>query len=81
MAASIPNIFAAKASNSFTVGSSKKTSSPTSADSIASSISGVGFVTVSLLKSIVDFIDCESTEKLRKWVDEIIKSGFSDKSS
>ena len=50
---SIPNISADICSNSFTDGSSPKTSSPTFAVIIACSIPGVGFVTVSDLKSII----------------------------
>ena len=51
-AASLPNISAALLSSSFMVGSSPYTSSPTCARYIASRISWVGWVTVSLLKSI-----------------------------
>src|SRR5688572_18253180 len=50
---SIPNISAAIFSNSFIDGSSPKTSSPTFAVIIACSMAGVGFVTVSDLKSII----------------------------
>jgi hypothetical protein len=49
---SIPNSLAALSSKAFTVGSSLKTSSPTTADIIASNIPGVGFVTVSLMRFI-----------------------------
>ena len=50
--ASLPNISAESRSSSITVGSSRKTSSPTLAFIIASSIFLSGLVTVSLLKSI-----------------------------
>src|SRR6186997_84064 len=50
---SIPNIFADTFSNSFIDGSSLKTSSQTFAVIIACSMAGVGFVTVSDLKSII----------------------------
>jgi hypothetical protein len=49
----MPNMAAHFSSSFFTVGSSPKTSSPTSAFIMASCIPGVGLVTVSLLKSIV----------------------------
>lgn len=52
-AASLPSRSATAASNLFTVGSSAYTSSPTTAFTIASLIDGVGFVTVSLRKSIM----------------------------
>src|ERR1700690_392875 len=52
---SLPNSSATLVCNELTVGSSPNTSSPTSAEIIARSISGVGFVTVSLLKSIIFF--------------------------
>ena len=51
-AASLPSSSAVRASRAFTVGSSPKTSSPTSASAIARRIAGVGFVTVSDRKSI-----------------------------
>src|SRR3712207_3938302 len=46
-AASCPNIRATEASSALTVGSSPKTSSPTTAAAIAARISSVGLVTVS----------------------------------
>ena len=49
--ASFPNRSAATASRRLTVGSSPKTSSPTSASAMARRISGVGLVTVSLRRS------------------------------
>ena len=52
MAASLPILSAAISSRRLTVGSSPKTSSPSSASAIARRISGVGCVTVSLRKSI-----------------------------
>ncbi len=55
IADSIPNISAAKVSSSLMEGSSPKTSSPTLALNIASSMPDVGFVTVSDLKSIIIF--------------------------
>src|SRR5581483_1400806 len=54
-AASLPAISAARCSRWLTVGSSPYTSSPTSASIMARRISGVGLVTVSLLKSIMCF--------------------------
>jgi hypothetical protein len=51
--ASMPNMLAASFSRAFTVGSSPKTSSPTGALDIAANIFGLGFVTVSDLKSIM----------------------------
>ncbi len=51
-AASLPSSRAAIASSRLTVGSSPKTSSPTSAVAIASRMAGVGWVTVSLRRSI-----------------------------
>src|SRR5581483_8408972 len=50
-AASLPNRSAARASRRFTVGSSSKTSSPTSAAAIAARMAGVGVVTVSERRS------------------------------
>src|SRR6187401_871504 len=56
---SIPNISADIFSNSFIDGSSLKTSSPTFAVIITCSMTGVGFVTVSDLKSmIIILISC-----------------------
>src|SRR5215468_8050585 len=52
IAASNPSIPATSASSALTLGSSPKTSSPTSAASIAARIAAVGRVTVSLRKSI-----------------------------
>jgi hypothetical protein len=52
-AASIPNMVEAIFSRAFTVGSSPKTSSPTGALDMAANILGLGFVTVSDLKSIM----------------------------
>jgi hypothetical protein len=52
IAASRPKTSAARASNLFTVGSSPYTSSPTSAAAIVARIAAVGFVTVSLRRSI-----------------------------
>jgi hypothetical protein len=52
-AASIPNMVADKFSSSFMEGSSPNTSSPTLAFTIASIMAGVGFVTVSDLKSMI----------------------------
>src|SRR4051812_13589868 len=52
-AASCPNGAATSASSAFTVGSSPKTSSPTSASAIAARIAGVGRVTVSERRSTV----------------------------
>src|SRR5262245_56278397 len=51
-AASLPKYAATLSCNSWTVGSSLKTSSPTSAAAINARIAGVGLVTVSLRKSI-----------------------------
>src|SRR5262245_24162081 len=51
-AASLPTMAAARASSFFTVGSSPKTSSPTSASAIAWRMAGVGCVTVSERKSM-----------------------------
>ena len=51
-AASLARISAARSCSRRTVGSSRKTSSPTSASAIALRISAVGVVTVSLLRSI-----------------------------
>lgn len=51
-ASSFPNSSAARLSNSATVGSSPKTSSPTTAENIASLISWVGLLLVSLLMSM-----------------------------
>jgi hypothetical protein len=51
-AASLPSRSAASASSALTVGSSPYTSSPTSARAIASRISGVGQLTVSLRRSM-----------------------------
>src|SRR5437868_13425845 len=53
MAASFSKISAARSCKRLTVGSSPYTSSPTSAAAIARRISGVGFVTVSDLRSIM----------------------------
>src|SRR6185437_11856407 len=50
--ASMPNRSAQASCSRFTVGSSPKTSSPTSARAMASRIAGVGWVTVSLRRSI-----------------------------
>ena len=52
IAASLPSIWAARASSSFMVGSSPYTSSPTSAAAIAARMARVGWVTVSLLRSM-----------------------------
>ena len=52
-AASLPSRSADTVSRRFTVGSSPKTSSPTSAVAIACRMASLGFVTVSLRKSIV----------------------------
>ena len=51
--ASLPSSSAARSSSAMTVGSSPKTSSPTSASAIARRISGVGFVTVSDRRSMM----------------------------
>jgi hypothetical protein len=50
--ASMPNMEEARVSSSFIEGSSPKTSSPTLAFIIACSMAGVGWVTVSDLKSM-----------------------------
>ena len=50
--ASFPSRAAARSSSALTVGSSPKTSSPTSASAIARRIAGVGLVTVSERRSI-----------------------------
>src|SRR5437899_12431585 len=50
-AASLPKISAARRSSLLTVGSSRYTSSPTSASAMARRMDGVGRVTVSLRKS------------------------------
>ena len=50
--ASLPSSSAARASRAMTVGSSSKTSSPTSAAAMACRISGVGCVTVSERRSM-----------------------------
>ena len=52
-AASRPSSSAARSSRAFTVGSSWKTSSPTSADAMARRIAGLGWVTVSERRSII----------------------------
>jgi len=52
-AASMPKKSAMRASSSFTVGSSPKTSSPTRAATMAASMPGDGRVTVSLRRSIM----------------------------
>src|SRR5256885_10819154 len=52
-AAGLPMISAARSSRRFTVGSSRYTSSPTSASNMACRIAGVGLVTVSLRRSII----------------------------
>src|SRR5918998_4541296 len=52
MAASLPRSSATYSSKRLTVGSSPKTSSPTAAPAIARRIPSVGFVTVSLRRSI-----------------------------
>ena len=52
--ASLPSSSAARSSRAMTVGSSPKTSSPTSASAIARRMAGDGFVTVSLRRSIRD---------------------------
>jgi hypothetical protein len=49
----MPKSFAALSSSAFTVGSSRNTSSPTLAVNMASSIPGVGRVTVSERRSIM----------------------------
>ena len=54
-AACLPRRWAMFASSALTVGSSPMTSSPTSALAMAWRISGVGFVTVSLRRSIMGF--------------------------
>src|SRR4030043_293160 len=54
--ASFPSILATLSWRALTVGSSPKTSSPTSASDIAFLMAGVGRVTVSLLRSIHFFI-------------------------
>src|SRR5438128_6135925 len=51
-AASLPSESATRSSNLFTVGSSPKTSSPTSAAAMAARMPAVGLVTVSLRRSI-----------------------------
>src|SRR5271170_5098749 len=53
-AASLPSSSAVVRSSSATVGSSPKTSSPTSASAMALRIAGVGLVTVSLRRSIMN---------------------------
>jgi len=50
--ASLPSSAAPRSSSALIVGSSPKTSSPTTASAIAARISGVGSVTVSLRRSI-----------------------------
>src|SRR3990172_3597776 len=55
-AASFPSIFAAISCNWLTLGSSPNTSSPSSADAMASRMSAEGSVTVSLLRSITFII-------------------------
>src|SRR5262245_37037449 len=52
-AASLPSVAATRSSSRLTVGSSLKTSSPTSAAFIAARMPGVGLVTVSLRRSII----------------------------
>jgi hypothetical protein len=52
-AASLPNNRAVTDSSSLTVGSSPRTSSPTSARAMASRIASVGLVTVSLRRSTI----------------------------
>ncbi|OGO13266.1 MAG: hypothetical protein A2Y93_06540 [Chloroflexi bacterium RBG_13_68_17] len=56
MAASLPSLAAATASSRLMLGSSPKTSSPTSACAIAFRISGVGWVTVSERRSMSIFL-------------------------
>ncbi len=51
--ASMPNVPAANSCSRITVGSSPKTSSPTSAAAIAARIAADGRVTVSLRRSII----------------------------
>ena len=51
-AASLPKSWATRSSSRLTVGSSPYTSSPTGAASMAASIAGVGFVTVSDRRSM-----------------------------
>src|SRR6188768_1215174 len=58
MAASMPNILADSASTLLVDGSSPKTSSPTFAVIIASSIPGEGLVTVSDLRSMTIYRIC-----------------------
>src|SRR5690349_15625422 len=53
-AASLPSNSATRSSRRLTVGSSRKTSSPTSAACMAARMAAVGFVTVSLRRSIND---------------------------
>ena len=71
-AASFPRISAVRSSSAFMVGSSLKTSSPTGACAMASRISGVGRVIVSLRKSIIAVLskvkiyDCIENGKKRK---------------
>src|SRR6266481_1690640 len=55
-AASFSNSSAARASSRFTVGSSRYTSSPTSASAMARRISAVGWVTVSLRRSMARLV-------------------------
>src|SRR5258706_2188631 len=62
--ASIPTISATRACRAFTVGSSPKTSSPTSAAAIAARIPAEGLVTVSLRRSINLFIFISSSRRI-----------------
>src|SRR5260370_37699919 len=72
IAASFSKISAARSCRRLTVGSSPYTSSPTSASAIALRIAGVGWVTVSLLKSIVSIVML-APENIRRM---IIPSGI-----
>src|SRR5262245_11214984 len=63
-AASLPRISAARSCRRLTVGSSRWTSSPTSASAIARRMARVGLVTVSLRRSIIPFLLNEDGEDL-----------------
>src|SRR6185312_13841011 len=69
-AASLPSVSATRRSSSFTVGSSPNTSSPTAAAIMAANMPGVGFVSVSLRRSIIR-INHRGTETQRNQKSEI----------
>src|SRR5680860_1136970 len=76
-AASFRNISATFCSRAFTVGSALKTSSPTSADIMASSMAGVGLVTVSLIRFIFmlsSIVKCQVQNRSRAYRSTITKS-------